>query len=90
MMTKSLIEHSKIHYVSISDRPTCEEISTGALQRIADASELMAKNHEKMERDLNYLKERHRENLARISKLERSNAALKGVITRLKNAKDER
>lgn len=62
-----------------------EEVNSGSLQRIADATEAMAKNHnaliaenERLQRSASYWQRR-------VNSLERSNAALRGHITRLKN-----
>ncbi len=85
-MTKPFKEESRIDYSGTNKgNATVEQINCGSLQRIADATELMAKNYAKMERDLRWYKENYPRRNAQIEKLERSNSALRGVITRMKN-----
>ena len=61
-----------------------EAINGGSLQRIADACELMARDREEMERLLARRKERLDYWSERCERAERSNAGLRGYITRLK------
>lgn len=68
---------------------TCEETQLGAVLRIADACELMAKDRERMERSLSWHKERHDHYRAEAERLARSNAALRGVINRMKRHKEQ-
>lgn len=63
---------------------TLEEINTGAILRIADATEKMASNYTEMESNLEYFKDKCRRDAAKRASLERSNSSLKGHITRLK------
>ena len=70
---------------------TKEQINLGSLQRIADAAErqatateLMATKYRQMERDLEYYRKAYQEQTARIAHLLKSNAALRGVINRMK------
>jgi chromosome segregation ATPase len=63
---------------------TLEQINCGSLLRIADATEKMCQDREKLERDYHYMRgqrDRYREQLA---SAERRIAALKGVVTRMK------
>lgn len=69
-------------------KPTHEHLTLGCLQRIADASELMAKRHteliaakEKVERECNYWR-------IEAERMTRSNNALRGQITKLKKQLD--
>lgn len=62
-----------------------DQINTGSFLRIADAMEFMAKDRLQMERDLDWYKKKYAEHNETIKRLERSNAALKGHIKRLKN-----
>jgi hypothetical protein len=66
------------------DNPTVERINAGSLQRIADAAELMAKNHTELvrERDSERLQAEFWKGRAGASG--RSIVALRGVITKLK------
>ena len=70
-----------------SDPKSFDAINSGSLQRIADAVELMAKNHahliadrDRFERNWNCEKDRH-------AAAERRIIALRGVVTRLKGKK---
>jgi hypothetical protein len=63
---------------------TRDELKVGCFQRIADATEAMAKNHVQLQRDHDLYKRWYEEGRERADKLERSNAALRGQITKLK------
>lgn len=82
---KGYRDHAKINYGTTEGKPTLEQINTGCLLRIADSVEIMSGNYLQMQSDLEYYKKRYSENGARISKLEKSNAALRGHIKSLKN-----
>ncbi len=60
------------------------QLNTGYMMRIADATEAMAKNYLKLQADLDMYTRLHQEKSASVSRLEKSNAALRGVITKLK------
>jgi hypothetical protein len=61
-----------------------DKIKTGALQRIADAAESMAVNFVALQNDLDYYKKRYLEERDSNNALCKSNAALRGHITRYK------
>ena len=61
-----------------------EQLNAGSLMRIADATEMMAKDRVRMENDLEYYKRRLKEKEVDVKHLARSNAALRGHIGRLK------
>lgn len=65
-------------------RCTVEDINAGSLQRIADACELMAKNYSELIDERNRWRRWHDEEQERRIALERRNAALRGVITKMK------
>jgi molecular chaperone GrpE (heat shock protein) len=67
---------------------TIENINSGSLQRIADATEKMASNYLSMERDRDNYKRWYEREVKKVKDLNLSNAALRGVITKLKSAKD--
>lgn len=74
-------EHSKQNWLSSG---TVEEINSGCLQRIADATEAIAKNYnsllnqvEALKRDVNYYRDDR-------DRKDRKISALRGVITKLK------
>lgn len=61
-----------------------EQITLGAILRIADATEALAENHNSLIRDNNYLTDRVKELRDAKYAIQRSNIALKGHITRLR------
>ena len=70
---------------TISYPPTLNDVKTSALMRIADATEKMASNYQRMERDLADYKRWNDEYKQSIFARDRSIAALRGQITKLKN-----
>lgn len=83
-------EESKLDYgKSRDDSPgkgcaTHEQLIVGSLQRIADASELMASNYTALQENRDWWKQTANDRLARAEKAERRITALKGVITKMK------
>lgn len=65
--------------------PGCDQVKIGAIQRIADAVETIAKDRVSMEADLKWYKELNERNNATIARLRKSNAALRGCLRRAKN-----
>lgn len=65
---------------------TIEQLMLGATLRIADATELMAKNVVQLQDDRDRYKRWHGEEKALRQSAERRITALRGVITRLQNA----
>lgn len=59
-------------------------IKLGCLQRIADATELMAINHQELVAERDRYQDLAKRNYEEMKRLERSNQALRGVITRMK------
>jgi hypothetical protein len=84
MSNLSLIEHSRRAYTSRDVTAQESEVQTGALQRIASAVETMSGNYQKLieQRDT-YYRWFEVERASR-RRLERSNSALRGVVTKLK------
>ncbi len=66
-----------------------KQIQTGALLRIADASEAMAKEHNRLLASEKFERSRANRLAGEVQHLERRIAALKGVITKMK-AKEAR
>ena len=64
---------------------TIEDKQRCCLQRIADATETMAKNHDELQRRAESFERMYKDQRRRAKSLERSNAALRGVITKLNN-----
>lgn len=63
---------------------TNDDIQTGCLMRIADATELMAKNYVQMQNEMNNYKRWFKEEQEISQHLRKSNAALRGVINKMK------
>ena len=84
-MSASYIEESKKGWHRSGDQqPSTEDLQLGCLQRIAAAVELSCKDRERLERDYKYMRERRDEAQRTAERLARSNAALRGVIKRMK------
>lgn len=84
---KSYREESRVNWGATIDEKEAldrEQISLGALLRIADASEAMAKNHITLQADYNYMKDRRDYYRELSTKQERQIRALRSVITKLK------
>jgi len=79
----SLKEESKCNYQA-AEKPSLEQLQVGCLQRIADATEKMAVNYDRMQQQLDSYKRICVERAERIEALSKSNAALRGAITKLK------
>jgi len=82
---KTLIEASKKPYSTSAYVASFEEIQTGCMQRVADATELMATDYRTLVRERDMYKKQHDEQCDRSDRLWWSNNALRGVITRMKN-----
>lgn len=64
--------------------PSIEQLAFGALQRIADATELMAKEHQSLVNQRDEARWSRDYWMAEYDAMKRSNNALRGQITRLK------
>lgn len=84
-MAKTFREKSRTDYNNGTDAVSGEDIQIGCLQRIADATELMAKNYTKLQADLDMYKKWYNESDENRWALERKISSLRGVITKLKN-----
>ena len=65
---------------------TLDQIKAGALLRLADATEVMAKNHQALIDERDSYQRRYESAIRREDELIRSNRSLRGVITKLRNA----
>lgn len=65
------------------DGASAETINCGSLQRIADACELMAKNHQALINERDQYKRWYETEKANHTSVARSNTSLKGTVTRL-------
>ena len=90
MTTKLLRDRSRENWVvGENDSLSLEQINTGCLIRIADASEAMAKEHNRLIQENKWLSEQYRIRGEEIARLERQRGALRGTITRMKKKLSE-
>ena len=84
---KSFREESRIDYgrhMQPDDKMTRDDLQFGALLRIADASEQMAKNIVRLQRERDEYEAMYKRSVESNIKTARSNAALRGVIKKMK------
>ena len=84
MTSETLRESSREEQTPSNRIVTLEVIQVGALQRIADAVELMAQSYKALINDRDYYKRRFDGELKTAKSLSKSVSALKGVITKMK------
>lgn len=77
-------EQSRLNWYTEDEKLSLEQINTGALLRIADATEKMASNYIALQNDRDYYKRRYQEEQASKERMSRRINALKGVITKMK------
>lgn len=90
MPFKSYRKESKDNYgVNVSEAQglSLEQLNTGALLRMADATEAMATNHVRMQNERDQYKRWYENEQKENATLVKRVAALKGVINKMKNAK---
>lgn len=83
----SHVEDSKTHWGNQKEEdefPGLDRIKVGCLQRIASATEAMAKNHVQLQNDYNYMRESRDRYRDLYEKEAKRSAALRGWITRYK------
>lgn len=83
----SLKDQSRVAWHATTATPSTDQLCLGALQRIADASEAMAKSHMALIADRDWWKDRADAYSKRMDRADRTAAALRGQITKLKKAK---
>jgi predicted nuclease with TOPRIM domain len=85
-MFKSYREGSKTNWGSEtgSEGMTLEQINTGCLLRIADATDKMAQRHTELIEQRDRFERWYKNEQKRVEYLERSNAALRGHLKRAK------
>lgn len=76
-------EESKKEY-GTSSSFAVEHLNAGSLQRIADATEAMAKNHIRLQSDLDWYTRMYNQERETTKRLNNEIRSLKGWITRLK------
>ena len=75
-------DYSRTNYTV--EVPSWDTVKIGALQRIADATEAMAKNYLQLQSDLAWKTQQYERAVKRAEKAENSNRSLRGVITKLR------
>lgn len=85
-MFKSYAQESRSNWGCNDRQPSTDELKLGCLQRIADATELAAKNHAALVAERDRLARYREDDRKCIARLVRSNNALRGVIKRMKKA----
>lgn len=80
----NLREAAKKEYGTVATNPTHEEIRTGCLQRIADATESVAAGYIALRKDRDWYQKMYREQSEESARLGRIIRSLRGVITRMK------
>lgn len=83
-MFKSWRDSSKEGWGCTDRQPTLEQINTGCLMRIADATEKMAQRHIELIEQRDRFERFYRAEQKRTAHLEHSNAALRGHLKRAK------
>lgn len=81
-------DESRKAYGTQRENLTLEQLNTGALLRIADATEKACADREALERQLKQLRQRHASTLSELSTEKRRTAALRGVINRMKREQE--
>ena len=89
-MAKTAVEHSRTEYDLSAHGTWPEIIAAGSLQRIATATEAMAKRQTGLMAEHDRYKRWYGAERERADGLERSNSALRGHITRLKRRVDNK
>jgi rubrerythrin len=84
-MGKTLKDHSRTLWTAKADNPDNALLQIGCLQRIADATEVMAQNHVKLQADLEWYKTQYKLKGDRIDELKMSIRGYKAANTKLKN-----
>lgn len=86
-MPKDFKEHSRTGYFNKDNsQPTTEQLNLGCMQRIANATELMATNFLKLQQDNEYLRNRNKSLISSNEFLARQSASYKGKFNRLKKS----
>lgn len=91
-MALTIKEASKQNYDCTTQNPSIEILTFGVLQRIADSLEILTVKYKEMETTLKqkeetieYLRGWANNTTQRLQKAEKSNAALRGHLKRIKN-----
>jgi len=90
-MSKDLKTLSKQNWTLAEgkDKPNLDQINTGCLQRIAEATEAMAQNYLRLQSDVEYLSRRNKLLISENDHLKRSAATYRGKYNSLKKKSQE-
>jgi hypothetical protein len=83
-VSDSYTNESRRNWFTAHGQPTTEQLQLGCLQRIADAVEKMATNYLAVSRERDVLKTAVDDLQRRLAAVRRSQACLRGALTRLK------
>ena len=84
MAFKDYREQSRTQWGTEAASLTLDQLNTGAILRIADATEKMATNHVKLQDDYDYMRKDRDRYKERFERAENKIRGLKGAITKLK------
>lgn len=84
-MSQNYRDESRKNWAASSENPSLEQLTFGCLQRIADATESMATEYNRLIRDNKWLSSSRDNYRNDCERLRKQNASLRGVITRMKN-----
>lgn len=80
------IEGSRTKWKSSRDALTGDEVKIGCLQRIADACESMARNHDQLVRERDWARTERDDYKRWLAQEKKRSAALRGMIGRMKRS----
>jgi hypothetical protein len=86
-MSENFRAESRKDWHRLNGAASTEELQLGCLQRIADATEMMAKNHDQLVRDRDMYRRWYEQEKAAAKRLVGSVNALRGVITKMRRAR---
>lgn len=87
-MARSWKDHSRTDWRNAGEcTPSDDRIKIGCLQRIADATEAMAKSYNLLREERDRYQRWYEQEQQSNARLRRSNAALRGLLKRMKKGK---
>lgn len=88
-MEQSIKEASRMNYLVPENGATLEQVKVGLLQRMADATEAMAKEHNELLRQKDLYFRWYQEGREKMASLQKTVSNLRGQITKLKNKQNK-
>ena len=86
-MAETYKDESRIDWKRPSHRGHDMNVQLGCLQRIADATELMARRYQDLIDERDRYKRWYEDEQAKNASLRRSNAALRGIVNKMKKGR---